>query len=417
MTAQLFEKIFVAALFASLILKLWLGLRHIGHIRRMREKVPEDFRERISLEDHMKAADYTIANTRAGLFSDSIEALLVLGFTLGGGLNLLDAFWRQWISGGILQGVMLVGSAVLIMEAFESPVAVYKTFVIEARYGFNRMTPMLFVQDGLKKIVLTVLLGAPLLALVLWLMAEMGRNWWSYVWLVWITFNLFIISVYPTWIAPFFNKFRPLDESSMKSRIERLLSKCGFESNGLFVMDGSKRSSHGNAYFTGFGKTKRIVFFDTLLNRLGEEEVEAVLAHELGHFRHHHIVRRIALSFLVSLVFLWALGHAREASWFFKGLNAESQTDATALLLFFMVIPSFTFLLKPLSSFYSRKNEFQADDYAAKQSNAESLVSALTKLYQESAKTLTPDPLYSIFYDTHPPASIRIAHLRKAMHN
>ena len=417
MTAQLFEKIFVAALFASLILKLWLGLRHIGHIRRMREKVPEDFRERISLEDHMKAADYTIANTRAGLFSDSIEALLVLGFTLGGGLNLLDAFWRQWISGGILQGVMLVGSAVLIMEAFESPVAVYKTFVIEARYGFNRMTPMLFVQDGLKKIVLTVLLGAPLLALVLWLMAEMGRNWWSYVWLVWITFNLFIISVYPTWIAPFFNKFRPLDESSMKSRIERLLSKCGFESNGLFVMDGSKRSSHGNAYFTGFGKTKRIVFFDTLLNRLGEEEVEAVLAHELGHFRHHHIVRRIALSFLVSLVFLWALGHAREASWFFEGLNAESQTDATALLLFFMVIPSFTFLLKPLSSFYSRKNEFQADDYAAKQSNAESLVSALTKLYQESAKTLTPDPLYSIFYDTHPPASIRIAHLRKAMHN
>lgn len=417
MTAQIFEKIFIAALLASFLIKLWLGMRHIRHVREKRDSIPDDFRGKISIADHRKAADYTSSNTYAALASDFVEAMLVFGLTLGGGLNALDSFWKGWIAGPTVEGMLLIASAMLIMEAFELPVVLYKTFVIEARYGFNKMTLRLFLQDGLKKIMLSGMLGLPLIALVLWLMAEMGRHWWVYTWFVWMAFNLFILAVYPTWIAPFFNKFKPLEDSAMKSRIEHLLEKCGFESKGLFVMDGSRRSSHGNAYFTGFGRTKRIVFFDTLLNRLSEEEVEAVLAHELGHFRHHHVIRRIALSFLLSLAFLWVLGHVREAAWFFDGLNAASRTDAMALLLFFMVVPCFTFLLKPVLSFYSRKNEFEADDYAAKQADAKSLVSALTKLYQESAKTLTPDPLYSIFYDSHPSASVRIAHLRKAMHN
>ncbi len=417
MTAQIFERVFVAALLVSFMLKLWLGMRHIRHIRENRESVPDDFRERISIEDHRKAADHTVSNTFAGLASDFIEAMLVLGFSLGGGLNYLDAFWKGRTDSPIIEGVMLIGSVVLVMEAFELPVALYKTFVIEARYGFNKMTMGLFMLDGLKKIFLTGMFGLPLAAFMLWLMMQMGKNWWLYAWFVWMAFNLLLMSIYPTFIAPFFNQFRPLEASSMKKRIEHLLEKCGFESKGLFVMDGSRRSSHGNAYFAGFGRTKRIVFFDTLLNKLNEDEIEAVLAHELGHFRHHHIVRRIVLGFMLSLIFLLALGHVRESSWFFEGLNAGNHSDAMALLLFFMVSPAFTFLLKPFLSFYSRKNEFEADGYAARQSDAESLVKALTKLYQESAKTLTPDPLYSLFYDSHPPASIRIAHLRKAMHN
>ena len=417
MSAQIFEKIFVAALLASILLKLWLAMRHVRHIRASRENIPEDFRERISIEDHRKAAGYTSSKTVAGFASDFVETLAVLWFTLGGGLNMLASFWSGHVANPILEGVLLIASAVLILEAMGLPVALYSTFVIEARYGFNKMTLTLFVLDALKKGILGALFGLPLIAFILWLMAETGARWWLDVWFAWMAFNLFILAVYPTWIAPVFNKFKPLEESSMKRRIEHLLEKCGFKSDGLFVMDGSRRSSHGNAYFTGFGKTKRIVFFDTLLANLDEAEVEAVLAHELGHFMHHHVIKRIALSFALSLAFLWALGHVRGEAWFFDGLNAENHSDAMALLLFFMVVPSFTFLLKPLLSFYSRKNEFEADAYAAKQSDAEHLARALTKLYQESAKTLTPDPLYSVFYDSHPPASIRIAHLRKAMHN
>lgn len=417
MSAQIFEKIFLAALFASILVKFWLAVRHVGHIAEKRNAVPEAFRERITQEDHRRAADYTIANTKASFASDLVEAVFVLWFTLGGGLNVLSAFWSGHVENQVANGMLLIASALLLMELVESPIALYKTFVIEQRFGFNKMTLRLFILDGFKKIMLAALLGLPLVALILWLMAKMGGNWWLDVWFAWIAFNLFILAVYPTWIAPVFNKFKPLEPSPMKQRIEKLLEKCGFESKGLFVMDGSRRSSHGNAYFTGFGRTKRIVFFDTLLSNLAESEVEAVLAHELGHFKHHHVAKRIALSFMLSLLFLWVLGHVRGEAWFFEGLNAHSRSDAAALMLFFMIAPSFTFLLKPLLSFYSRKNEFEADDYAAKQSDGESLIAALTKLYQESAKTLTPDPLYSVFYDSHPPASIRIAHLRKAMHN
>ena len=417
MSAQIFEKIFLAALCASFLLKFWLGLRHIRHVAAKRDAVPEAFSARISPEDHRRAADYTQSNTRANLASDFIEALFVLWFTLGGGLNGLSSFWSAHVVNPLVQGMMVIASAMLLMEIVESPIALYKTFVIEARFGFNKMTLKLFMLDGFKKFALAALLGLPLIALILWLMAGMGPNWWLGVWFAWIAFNLFVLAVYPTWIAPIFNKFKPLEDAAAKERIEKLLAKCGFESKGLFVMDGSRRSSHGNAYFTGFGRTKRIVFYDTLLNNLAGSEVEAVLAHELGHFKHRHVVKRIALSFALSLVFLWVLGHVRGEAWFFDGLNVQTHTDAAALLLIFLVAPSFTFLLKPLLSYYSRKNEFEADDYAARQSDGSSLIAALTKLYQESAKTLTPDPLYSIFYDSHPPASIRIAHLKKAMHN
>lgn len=417
MTPQIFEIIFIAALLASFLVKLWLGVRHIRHVQAMRNNIPAEFRDRISMPEHARAADYTSANTRTGIASDAIETLLVLWFTLGGGLAMLGHIWSDWPASPLLQGTALIASVTLIMGALDLPVELYKTFVVEAGYGFNKMTPKLFIVDTLKKTLLTALLGIPLVYAILWLMAKMGTNWWWDAWFAWMAFNLFILAVYPTWIAPFFNKFKPLDDSPVKVKIERLLEKCGFKSDGLFVMDGSTRSSHGNAYFTGFGKTKRIVFYDTLLNKLDEPEVEAVLAHELGHFKHHHIVKRLIVSFALSLAFLWVLGHVRNHAWFFDGLHAGSPSDAAALLLFFMVAPSFTFLLKPLLSFYSRRNEFEADAYAAQQASAEKLIHALTKLYQESAKTLTPDPLYSVFYDSHPPASIRIAHLRKAMHN
>lgn len=263
---------------------------------------------------------------------------------------------------------------------------------------------------------MVALLGAPLLLSVLWLMEKTGDNWWLYTWLTWIGFNLFLLAVYPNWIAPLFNKFSPLENDLLKARIENLLRKCGFESSGLFVMDGSRRSSHGNAYFTGFGKTKRIVFFDTLLNRLEAAEIEAVLAHELGHFKRHHVIKRIALSFVVSLLFLWVLGYLMQQPWFYNGLGVQVTdvpSTAMALLLFFLVMPVFTFLLQPLSSIYSRKHEFEADEYAAQQSSAADMIQALVKMYQDNAATLTPDPLHSAFYDSHPPAAIRVAHLKK----
>ena len=417
MTPQFFEKIFIVALLAFFALKFWLATRHIAHVRAARNRVPEDFRERISAADHARAADYTIAITRSAVASDFVELALAFGFTLGGGLSWLDGFWSSRVHDPILQGTLLIASAVLIMEALELPVSIHRTFSIEAGFGFNRMTPPLFVADALKKLVLGAILGLPLAAGMLWLMSAMGTYWWFEAWLAWMAFNLFLLAVYPNWIAPFFNRFKPLEDTPVRARIERLLDRCGFSSDGLFVMDGSKRSSHGNAYFSGFGKSKRIVFYDTLLEKLDGPEIEAVLAHELGHFAHRHILKRIAYSFAVSLVFLWALGMARQEDWFFVGLHASSRSDAMALLLFFIAAPSFTFFLKPLSSHYSRRNEFEADAYAAVQANGEDLIRALTKLYQESAKTLTPDPLYSIFHDSHPPASIRIAHLRQAMHN
>jgi STE24 endopeptidase len=296
------------------------------------------------------------------------------------------------------------------------PLSLYRTFGIEARFGFNQMTAKLFIIDLLKQTLLGAAIGIPLILTAMWMMNSLGAYWWFYAWLGWMAFNVILLAIFPTWIAPLFNKFSPLDNQDLKKRIELLLGKCGFRAQGLFVMDGSKRSSHGNAYFTGFGKTKRIVFFDTLLTRLTTEEIEAVLAHELGHFKRRHVIKRIALSFAVSLIMLGVLGFLMNQPWFYAGLNAGQQSTGMALVLFFMVMPVFMFILQPLSSFYSRKHEFEADQYAAQQTNASDLITALVKLYKDNASTLTPDPLHSMIYDSHPPAAIRVANLRNMRH-
>ncbi len=411
---QTFTIVFLIALVLTTLTQIGLSVRHIRHVRAHQDKVPEEFASQISLSDHQKAANYTCAKTRAGYPSILLHVGLLLAFTLGGGLNVLSEFWAGWLSDPLTHGMALIISTFFIMSAAEIPLSYYRTFVIEEQYGFNKMTPAMFFTDLIKQAALGLLLGVPLLFCVLWLMEKMGENWWLYAWSAWIAFNLFVLAIFPTWIAPLFNKFTPLEDATLKARIEQLMNKCGFKASGLFVMDGSRRSNHGNAYFTGFGKTKRIVFFDTLLSRLNPSEIEAVLAHELGHFKHRHVLKRIVISFAMSLAFLWMLGYLMGQSWFYEGLGVEVasvSSMAMALLLFFLVMPVFTFLLHPLSSIYSRKHEFEADAYAAQNASADDLIRALVKLYQDNAATLTPDPLHSAFYDSHPPASIRVAHL------
>jgi STE24 endopeptidase len=325
--------------------------------------------------------------------------------------------WMQdvtagWFAPGVVRGVALVVLLGAISSVLDLPVAWYRTFVIEQRFGFNKMTPLMFIADALKNAALAAALGMPLIACILWVMERAGDLWWLYAWLIWVAFNLTIMTVYPVWIAPLFNKFVPLEDAQLKQRIERLLERCGFKAQGLMVMDGSRRSSHGNAYFTGFGKSKRIVFFDTLLARLVPSEIEAVLAHELGHFKLRHVIKRIAWIFAASLAFLWLLAQLMNQAWFYAGLNVQTQSTAVALILFFLVVPQFIFLLHPLTSFYSRKHEFEADHYAAQHASVADLVSALVKLYKDNAATLTPDPLHSMFYDSHPPATLRIARLQ-----
>ncbi|ABI60506.1 M48 family metallopeptidase [Nitrosomonas eutropha] len=413
---HIFTIVFILALTLTTLVQLWLATRHIRHITANRDQVPAAFASQIELSAHQKAADYTCAKVRLSYPGILLNTGLLLVLTLGGGLELLSDFWYSWFSDPLWHGMVLIFSVLALLSIVAIPFNYYRTFVIEQQYGFNKMTRAMFFTDLVKQTVVVALLGAPLLLSVLWLMEKTGDNWWLYTWLTWIGFNLFLLAVYPNWIAPLFNKFSPLENDLLKARIENLLRKCGFESSGLFVMDGSRRSSHGNAYFTGFGKTKRIVFFDTLLNRLEAAEIEAVLAHELGHFKRHHVIKRIALSFVVSLLFLWVLGYLMQQPWFYNGLGvqvADVPSTAMALLLFFLVMPVFTFLLQPLSSIYSRKHEFEADEYAAQQSSAADMIQALVKMYQDNAATLTPDPLHSAFYDSHPPAAIRVAHLKK----
>ena len=412
---QTFTLVFLIALLLTTLTQVWLAARHIRYVRAHQDKVPEKFSGQINLADHQKAADYTCAKTRAGYAGILLQVVILLIFTLGGGLSALSNFWVGWLSDPLAHGIALIISTFMIIGIAEIPLSYYRTFVIEEQYGFNKMTPSMFFTDLIKQSLLGLLLGAPLLFGVLWLMEGMGESWWLYAWLAWIAFNLIVLAIYPTWIAPLFNKFTPLEDATLKTRIEQLMNKCGFKASGLFVMDGSRRSNHGNAYFTGFGKTKRIVFFDTLLSRLNPGEIEAVLAHELGHFKHRHVIKRIATSFAMSLAFLWILGYLMGQSWFYEGLGvsvAAVPSTAMALTLFFLVMPVFTFLLHPISSIYSRKHEFEADAYAAQNSSADDLIHALVKLYQDNAATLTPDPLHSAFYDSHPPAAIRVAHLQ-----
>ena len=410
MTATQFTFIFVFALPSSPLARLWLARRHLAHIAAHRAVVPEAFREKIALADHQKAADYTSAKTRFAMLGILFDAALLLAFTLGGGIQFIADLCNGLFGSPLAQGVATIVAVLLLSSLLEAPFSLYRTFVIEARFGFNKMTLALYLKDALKGLLLGAILGLPLLSGVLWLMERMGEYWWLYVWLACMVFNLLILFIYPTFIAP-------LQDEALKARIAALLGKCGFTASGLFVMDGSKRSAHGNAYFTGFGKTKRIVFFDTLLERLSGNEIEAVLAHELGHFKRRHVLKRIVATFAMSLGFLWLLGQLMQTAWFYQGLgvstphSTESGT-ALAVLLFFMILPLFSFVLQPLLSAYSRKHEFEADAYAATQTAATDMASALVKLYQDNAATLTPDPLYSSFYDSHPPAATRIAHLQ-----
>jgi len=408
-----FTWIFLAALAAAALTRLWLAQRQVAHVRAHRDAVPAEFSDAIPIAAHRKAADYTVAKARLGMLDVLLGAAALAALTLGGLLRWMSAQWAlPFEPGGLAHGVALVAGTVVLLSALELPLSAYRTFVIEARFGFNRTSAALFVADLAKHALLGAVLGLPLLALVLWLMGRMGELWWLYVWLAWVGFNLLVLLIYPTFIAPLFNKFSPLQDPALVGRVEALLARCGFTSNGLFVMDGSRRSAHGNAYFTGFGAAKRIVFFDTLLARLAPAEIEAVLAHELGHYRRHHVWKRIALLFAVSLGLLWLLGQLLHEPWFYAGLNAGAPGGAMGLLLFVLVMPVFTFFLQPLSSLYSRRHEFEADSYAAAHASAAELVRALVKLYQDNAATLTPDPLHSAFYDSHPPAARRIARLQ-----
>lgn len=403
---------FITLLLLTTGIRIWLGRRHIAHIQIHRSEVPAAFRGNISLEAHQKAADYSNAKTRLVLIEATAQAALLALLTVGGGLQWIDDIWRNILpSQEIARGALVICSAMIVSSVIDIPFDYYKTFTVDEKFGFNKMTRGMFYSDLVKHTIVGVILGAPILFAALWLMQGAGAYWWLYLWIVWSVFNLLMLAVYPTFIAPFFNKFTPLADEALKQRIEALLTKCGFKSQGLYVMDGSARSSHGNAYFTGFGSSKRVVFFDTLLERLNDDEIESVLAHELGHFRHHHVIKRIALMFFVSFVGLALLGWLMNQDWFYSGLGVTQASNYMALLLFLLVSPVFLFLLRPLMASYSRKNEFEADDYAAKHASAKYLVEALVKLYRDNASTLTPDPLHSAFYDSHPPASIRISKL------
>lgn len=409
--------IFIGVLILNTLTRLWLGSRQINHVQANRTQVPAAFADNISLQSHQKAADYSSAKTRLVLVEVIAQALLLLAFTLGGGLQWLDDAWRNTLQNHeIVRGALVICSALLISALIDIPFEFYKTFSVDERFGFNKMTKAMFFGDLVKHSLVGFALGLPILFAALWLMQGAGQYWWLYLWLVWSLFNIVMLAVYPTFIAPLFNKFTPLADESLKTRIEALLTKCGFKSQGLFVMDGSARSSHGNAYFTGFGSSKRVVFFDTLLSRLNTEEIEAVLAHELGHFKHHHVIKRIVMLFAMSFAGLALLGWLINQAWFYNGLGITTPSNHMALMLFLLVSPVFMFLLRPLMASYSRKNEFEADDYAAKHADANKLVDALVKLYRDNASTLTPDPLHSAFYDSHPPASIRIAKLAAYTH-
>ncbi|QGZ41889.1 STE24 endopeptidase [Pseudoduganella flava] len=417
MYSHAFSFLFVAFLALTLAVRFWLASRHIRHVLANRGAVPAEFAATIPLAAHQKAADYTVARTKLGLVTMFVNAAVLIGFTLLGGLEWLSVKVFGLTGGGMTYQLGLLAAFAVVSGVIDIPFDYYKQFVLEERFGFNKMSVGLFVADMGKGVLLAVALGLPLAWIVLTLMAKAGPLWWLYAWCVWSGFQLLMMVLFPTVIAPLFNKFTPLADEALKSRIEGLMRRVGFASKGLFVMDGSKRSAHGNAYFSGFGAAKRIVFFDTLLSRLAPQEIEAVLAHELGHFKLKHIVKRIGLMFALSLAFLALLGWLKDQVWFYTGLGVTpmigQNNDALALILFMLALPVFTFLFGPLASLSSRKHEFEADAFAAQHTDAHDLVSALVKMYEDNASTLTPDPLHSAFYDSHPPAAIRVQHLNR----
>ena len=402
-----FYYLFIFLLITTTIFQVWLTKRHIAHIHKNKTKVPAAFSKKISISDHKKAADYTISKSNIGIIDLFIQAIFLYLITLGGGINILTDTFSNLINNQLVIGAMVIISVMLISSLIDLPLNIYKTFNIDERFGFNRMTAQIFILDLIKQSILSIVIGIPILLISLWIISNLGGLWWLWLWVFISVFNFLMLILYPTYIAPFFNKFLPLKDVKLKTKIEKLLLKCGFKSNGLFVMNGSLRSNHGNAYFTGFGNSKRIVFFDTLLEKLSHKEIKAVLAHELGHFHHNHVKKRIILMFVMSFIGLYVLGILKDSAWFYESLGVI-QSDANGLLLFLLVSPLFIFFIRPLMAYYSRKNEFEADEYACKYSNPQDLKLSLIKLYRDNASTLTPDPLYSNFYDSHPPALERI---------
>ena len=407
--------VFALLLVASVLLKLWLTTRQIRHVAQHRNNVPAAFAPQISLQAHRKAADYTVAQGRLSLLELAFGTAVLVGWTLLGGLSWLNQALLQWLAPGVLQQVVVLACFMVVGSLLDLPFTLYRTFVLEQRFGFNKTTPSLWLQDLVKSTVVGAVIGLPIAALVLWMMGATGAYWWVWTWGVWMGFNLLAMLIYPTWIAPLFNKFKPLDDAALKDRVTALMARCGFSSKGFYVMDGSKRSAHANAYFTGFGASKRVVFYDTLLAQLSPAEVDAVLAHELGHFKHKHIVKRIASLFGMSLLGFALLGWLSQQTWFYTGLGVAPSlshaNDALALLLFIMVLPLPGAFTGPLFSQLSRKHEFEADAYAVTNTNGADLSSALLKLYKDNASTLTPDPLYVKFYYSHPPATERLGRM------
>jgi STE24 endopeptidase len=409
---------FAFALVAGLAVKFWLATRQVRHVVRHRDAVPAAFAQAITLDAHQKAADYTVAKTRFGLIEMAWSAAVLLGWTLLGGLDLLNKLLLAWIGGGMLQQLALLAAFALIGGLLELPFTLWQTFSLEERFGFNKMTWRLWFKDAVKGLLLGVAIGLPIAALILWLMGAAGTLWWVWAWGAWMAFNLLLMLIYPSFIAPIFNKFKPLDDAALKARVNALMQRCGFAAKGLFVMDGSTRSAHANAYFTGFGASKRVVFYDTLLRQLNAGEVEAVLAHELGHFKHRHVVKRMAAMFALSLAGFALLGWLSGHTWFYTGLgvqpNMAAPNNGLAILLFMLAVPVFGFFVAPLPVRISRRHEFEADAYAIAQTSGADLSAALLKLYQDNASTLTPDPVFVKFYYSHPPASERLARMAAA---
>ncbi len=406
-----FTLIFLFALTLSFSVEFWLAKRHAAYVAKHRPDVPVAFKDTVSLEAHQKAADYTLEKSRIGNIDSILGVVILLLLTIGGGINLAFEFWTSSIANPLLAGLIAVASVFLVMTLVDIPTSVYQTFVIEEKFGFNKSTKQQFIKDQLLQLALGAAIGLPLLALILWVMDSIGSLWWLWAWGILMSFSLLMSWLFPTVIAPLFNKFTPMEDGSLKHRIQDLLARCGFNSQGIFIMDGSKRSGHGNAYFTGLGNNKRIVFYDTLINSLEDEELEAILAHELGHFKCKHTIKMLIATAIMTLFSFAVLGWLIDQDWFYTGLGVKLPSHAAALLLFMLVSSPFTFFMQPISAFFQRKFEFEADDFASNHAKAEKLISSLVKLYEENASTLTPDPLYSAFHYSHPPAAIRIANL------
>lgn len=405
-----FTYLFLLFLALSSGIQFWLVKRQAHYVSTHRDAVPAAFADKVALVAHQKAADYTLAKGRLGEIEEAFGIILLLAMTLGGGINWAFTYWAGLIETSLWAGVAAIASISLAMTVLELPISIYQTFVIEQQFGFNKSSAVQFAKDHILQLALGAAIGLPLLALIIWVMDNLTA-WWLWAWAILMLFSLLMSWLFPSLIAPLFNKFTPMEEGALKTRIAGLLERCGFNSQGIFIMDGSKRSGHGNAYFTGLGNNKRIVFFDNLINSLDDEELEAVLAHELGHFKRKHVIKMLLSSALLSLIGFAVLGWLSKQLWFFNGLGVEQASHAVALLLFMLVSSVFTFFMQPISAYFQRRFEFEADDFAAQNAQASKLISGLVKLYEENASTLTPDPLYSAFHYSHPPAAIRIAHL------